>query len=192
MRRCVRASPPHHRRDRIDDAARRAREGSGPSSVGHRGHAAELTPAPLRPGHDGRRDPVEVALESARLRDLDALLTTVLTPRERDVLRRRFGLDGGEEETLERIAASFGLTRERVRQIQDKALGLLRQNVATYPLREYLVTNTRLDAVQPAADWVAENVPKGKRAPSERPRTDASTTTTHSPAKGDPRGQRTA
>ena len=141
---------------------------------------------------DGRRDPVEVALESARLRDLDCLLKRALTPRERDVLRRRFGLDGGEEETLERIAASFGLTRERVRQIQDKALGLLRQNVATYPLREYLVTNTRLDAVQPAADWVAENVPKGKRAPSERPRTDASTTTTHSPAKGDPRGQRTA
>jgi RNA polymerase sigma factor (sigma-70 family) len=49
-----------------------------------------------------------------------------LSPRERDVLRIRFGLDDGHQRTLEEVAKLYGLTRERVRQIEAKALRKLR------------------------------------------------------------------
>jgi DNA-directed RNA polymerase sigma subunit (sigma70/sigma32) len=49
-----------------------------------------------------------------------------LSPRERDVLRIRFGLDDGHQRTLEEVAKLYGLTRERVRQIEGKALRKLR------------------------------------------------------------------
>jgi len=52
-----------------------------------------------------------------------------LHPRERNILRLRFGLDGGEEKTLEEIGAEFGLTRERIRQVQNEALAKLRQMI---------------------------------------------------------------
>jgi len=54
-------------------------------------------------------------------------LLDVLEPRERDVLRLRFGLDRGEPRTLEEVGAAVGLTRERARQIEGRALGKLRQ-----------------------------------------------------------------
>ena len=49
-----------------------------------------------------------------------------LTPRELTILRSRFGFDGDEDETLRGIGAQMGLTRERIRQIQNKALGKLK------------------------------------------------------------------
>ena len=49
-----------------------------------------------------------------------------LNPRELAILRSRFGFDGEEDETLRGIGAQFGLTRERIRQIQNKALGKLK------------------------------------------------------------------
>jgi DNA-directed RNA polymerase sigma subunit (sigma70/sigma32) len=49
-----------------------------------------------------------------------------LSPRERDVLRIRFGLDDGQQRTLEEVAKLYGMTRERVRQIEGKALRKLR------------------------------------------------------------------
>lgn len=49
-----------------------------------------------------------------------------LTEREEEVLRLRFGFDDGWENTLEEVARHFGLTRERIRQIESKALGRLR------------------------------------------------------------------
>jgi RNA polymerase primary sigma factor len=52
-----------------------------------------------------------------------------LNTREATILRYRFGLDGGPERTLEDVGAKFGVTRERVRQIQNLALKKLRKMI---------------------------------------------------------------
>ncbi len=54
----------------------------------------------------------------------------VLNPRERSILQLRFGLDDEEEQTLEELGEKFGLTRERIRQIQELALKKLRKRMA--------------------------------------------------------------
>ncbi|MCL4180114.1 MAG: sigma-70 family RNA polymerase sigma factor [Verrucomicrobia bacterium] len=56
-------------------------------------------------------------------------MVTKLDPREATILRFRFGLDGGTEKTLEEVGQKFGVTRERVRQIQNIALAKLRRMV---------------------------------------------------------------
>ena len=61
-----------------------------------------------------------------------------LTQREREILVMRFGLDEDEEITLENIGQRFGLTRERVRQIQEKALTKLRRKMSKQDLQEVL------------------------------------------------------
>ncbi|HEX4081359.1 MAG TPA: RNA polymerase sigma factor RpoD [Acidimicrobiales bacterium] len=61
-----------------------------------------------------------------------------LTTREQDVVRLRFGLDDGKIRTLEEVGREFGVTRERVRQIESKTLAKLRRPDAAYLLRDYL------------------------------------------------------
>ncbi len=56
-------------------------------------------------------------------------LVTTLDTREATILRYRFGLDGGPERTLEEVGEKFGVTRERVRQIQNIALNKLRKMI---------------------------------------------------------------
>jgi RNA polymerase primary sigma factor len=56
-------------------------------------------------------------------------MVTTLDPRESTILRYRFGLDGGSEKTLEEVGEKFGVTRERVRQIQNIALNKLRRMI---------------------------------------------------------------
>jgi RNA polymerase primary sigma factor len=61
-----------------------------------------------------------------------------LSVREQDVVRLRFGLDDGKIRTLEEVGKAFGVTRERVRQIESKTLAKLRRPDAAYLLRDYL------------------------------------------------------
>ena len=61
-----------------------------------------------------------------------------LTPRERDVLKMRFGLDDGYSRTLEEVGRHFKVTRERIRQIEAKALKKLRHPRRSRKLRDYL------------------------------------------------------
>lgn len=88
---------------------------------------------------DGRGDPVNCVVESAWSRDLNTALDLVLDPRGKDVIQRRFGLNGSEDDTLENIGRHFGVTRERIRQIEAKALEKLTEHKGVDHLRAYLV-----------------------------------------------------
>lgn len=68
--------------------------------------------------------------------DMSKLIRT-LSPREQDVIRMRFGLDKGKPRTLEEIGQTFSVTRERVRQIEARALHKLRQPYRNHKLRDY-------------------------------------------------------
>ena len=61
-----------------------------------------------------------------------------LSEREQDIVRLRFGLDDGKIRTLEEVGKEFGVTRERVRQIESKTLAKLRRPDAAFLLRDYL------------------------------------------------------
>jgi len=69
--------------------------------------------------------------------DLEGVLAT-LSPRERDVLRLRYGIDDGRMKTLEEIGQIFDVTRERIRQIEAKALRKLRHPNRNGVLKEYI------------------------------------------------------
>ena len=84
---------------------------------------------------------IEEAIENAYLKQLNAKLYPVmntLTEREQLVLIRRFGLDGNVPKTLEETALEIGVTRERIRQIEAKALRKLRHPNRSKRLREYV------------------------------------------------------
>ena len=80
--------------------------------------------------------PSEIVAQSMLKDQLLAVLST-LTPREEKVLRLRFGIDDGRQRTLEEVGREFNVTRERIRQIEAKALRKLRHPSRSKPLREY-------------------------------------------------------
>lgn len=86
---------------------------------------------------DSREDPEESAVRSSLRRDIELVLTT-LSPREQAVIRMRFGLDDNRPRTLQEIGRIFGLTRERIRQIELKAIRKLRHPSRRRRLRAYL------------------------------------------------------
>ncbi|MER7669690.1 RNA polymerase sigma factor [Kitasatospora sp. NPDC096128] len=81
--------------------------------------------------------PAESATFLLLRRHLDAVLAT-LGDRERQVVQLRYGLDDGRPRTLEEIGAVFGVTRERIRQIESKTLVKLRDHAYAEQLRGYL------------------------------------------------------
>ena len=60
-----------------------------------------------------------------------------LSPREQKILQMRFGLEDGATHTLEEVGKEFGVTRERIRQIEAKALDKIRGHERIHKLREY-------------------------------------------------------
>ena len=100
---------------------------------------------PIGPEEDSRlmdfiRDedalaPDEAALKTITNEDIDGVLKT-LTPREESVIRLRFGLQDGRCHTLEEVGSEFNVTRERIRQIEAKALRKLRHPVRSNKFKE--------------------------------------------------------
>lgn len=100
---------------------------------------------PIGPEEDSRlvdfiRDedapaPDDAALKSITNEDIDAVLHT-LAPREEEVVRLRFGLRDGRCHTLEEVGSQFNVTRERIRQIEAKALRKLRHPVRSNKFKE--------------------------------------------------------
>ncbi len=81
--------------------------------------------------------PQDVAAYTLLKEQLDEVMST-LTPREAKVLRLRFGLDDGKARTLEEVGKEFDVTRERIRQIEAKALRKLRHPSRSKKLKDYM------------------------------------------------------
>jgi RNA polymerase primary sigma factor len=86
---------------------------------------------------DSLASPVEETNKELLREQMKDILAS-LTQREREVLSLRFGLTDGESHTLEEVGERFGVTRERIRQIEAKALRKLRHPTRSRRLRDYL------------------------------------------------------
>jgi RNA polymerase primary sigma factor len=86
--------------------------------------------------------PAEAVININLKEQTESVLKT-LTPREEKVIKMRFGLDDGSEHTLEEVGQSFAVTRERIRQIEAKALRKLRHPSRSRKLRAFLDATAR-------------------------------------------------
>ena len=87
---------------------------------------------------DEERDSPEESAANQILKEQLSEIIATLTDREQKIIRLRFGIGGGRPHTLEEVGAEFDVTRERIRQIEAKALSKLRKNKDTKKLHEYL------------------------------------------------------
>ena len=78
------------------------------------------------------------AVIEINLKERMASVLKTLTPREEKIVKMRFGMDDGSEHTLEEVGQTFALTRERIRQIEGKALRKLRHHSRSHKLRAFL------------------------------------------------------
>jgi RNA polymerase primary sigma factor len=81
--------------------------------------------------------PQEAAINSNRAKQIQKVLST-LTKREEKILRMRFGIEEKEDHTLEEVGQEFNLSRERIRQIEDKALRKLKHSSQANKLRSFI------------------------------------------------------
>lgn len=95
--------------------------------------------------------PEEYAMQIALHDELDRMLDT-LAPKESEVLRLRFGLDESDEQTLEEIGQVFMVTRERIRQIEAKALRKLRYPSRAESLRDFIEIPKQKSREEPKED----------------------------------------
>ena len=87
---------------------------------------------------DEDRDSPEDSAANQILKEQLSEIIATLSPREQKIIRLRFGIGGGRPHTLEEVGNEFDVTRERIRQIEAKALSKLRKNKDTKKLHEYL------------------------------------------------------
>ena len=87
---------------------------------------------------DEERDSPEDSAANQILKEQLSEIIATLTDREQKIIRLRFGIGGGRPHTLEEVGSEFDVTRERIRQIEAKALSKLRKNKDTKKLHEYL------------------------------------------------------
>ena len=80
----------------------------------------------------------QAAAEGSALRRMVIEALADLTPREQRILRMRFGIGGATDHTLEEIGKEFGVTRERIRQIEAKALAKLRHGASASKLATFV------------------------------------------------------
>jgi RNA polymerase primary sigma factor len=81
------------------------------------------------------------AIIKLNLKEQTAQVLRTLTPREEKIMKMRFGLEDGSEHTLEEVGRSFAITRERIRQIEAKALRKLRHPSRSHKLKAFLDEN---------------------------------------------------
>ena len=86
--------------------------------------------------------PIDAAIQS-NLREITTRILSSLTPREERVLRMRFGIGMQSDHTLEEVGQQFNVTRERIRQIEAKALRKLKHPVRSKKLRSFLSSNSK-------------------------------------------------
>jgi RNA polymerase primary sigma factor len=86
---------------------------------------------------EGTLEPAEATHQRLLREGIEEVLSS-LTPREARILRLRYGLQNGRSYTLEEVGRKFGLTRERIRQIESKALRRLRHPSRSRQLKDYL------------------------------------------------------
>lgn len=82
-------------------------------------------------------DPLEYTIKSKYKEELDKVLSTTLNVREEEVIRLRYGLVDGKQHTLEEVGKVFNVTRERIRQIESKALRKLRHPIRKRKLNQF-------------------------------------------------------
>jgi RNA polymerase primary sigma factor len=135
------AELPYPLRDMVEQASSRVQEAAkvarqpvsleAPIGEEEDNHLGDLLPDSSSPA------PVEIATQKLLQEQVENVLAS-LTHRERRVLQLRFGLDDGHPRTLEEVGKEFGVTRERIRQIEAKALRKLRHPSRSKKLRAYL------------------------------------------------------
>ena len=81
--------------------------------------------------------PIDVAIQS-NMRDITSLVLASLTPREERIVRMRLGIGINSDHTLEQVGQQFSVTRERIRQIEAKALRKLKHPSRSSALRSFL------------------------------------------------------
>lgn len=118
---------------------------------------------------DGRNDPADCALASAMHRDINELLGSVLDDRARDVLEGRNGYDGGVPKTLGELGHTWGVTRERIRQVESKAYSILRGTRGVESLYEYLCDDPSDHPPRPKAKPVQGTKKRRGRARIDQP-----------------------
>jgi RNA polymerase primary sigma factor len=108
-----------------------------PTSLGAPVDAEGISPLEEFIEDETMQGPVDAASKQLLKEQLQEMLTA-LSDRERKVLEMRFGLTDGQSRTLEEVGTEFGISRERIRQLEAKALRKLRHPIRSHKLRDYL------------------------------------------------------